>query len=525
MEIKTLDKALETDPISELLTQGESGVDRFTFRIPRYYYGTDLSGFTFRLRGISDKNTIAETYLTESAENEELLLEWLVTPEFTAVAGRIKLELSVISPDQSQILKLTSREIKIRESLWGSVPPESASTFEKSLLDIAALQKSSLQKSQLHAGQGVLITNSGKDIIISCSGGIDDENPTSYTSYSSQKLEEEFLRRGETTDGSATKAYVDAELSKLLSYSSYDPQKTGTVNSAHKVIPLKITADASNRKLLSDIISEGEYICQSSGEAQYFTDKPWASYSFVLSVKFVRLNAATAGVGTYDPAIRQEFTGFHPTAQKCPYVRYLHWNPTSSVWTVGSWQPVYDGFQPPTAEDVKALPLTRLGYKQNGNVPYIQDNNINAPQIISLHNPVKEASVPMLYTSRLFAHEDGSLFLYLADGSKTEHKFAGFHRFLPNGGHMYYDADKQLHYNFYGDLYKPYVIGYYTGTGGNQLINIGFQPSAVFIDGDFAINKGELSGGYDISISSVGFAVSGSKSSTAVSHHIYIALR
>lgn len=525
MEIKTLDKTLETDPISELLTQGEAGVDKFVFRIPRYYSGTDLSGFTFRLRGISDSNTIAETYLTESADGDELVLDWVVTPAFTAVAGKMKLELSAISPDQSQILKLTSREITIRESLWGTVPAESASTFEKSLLDIAALQENSLQKNQLHAGQGVLLTSSGKDIVISCSGGVNDEAPTSFTCYSSQKIEDEFLRRGETTDGAVTKEYVDDEAKKLLPYSSYDPQKTGTVKSAFKITPVKITADEANRKLLSDIVSEGEYICQSSGEAQYFTDKPWSPLGFILSVKFVRLNETTVGVGTYDPVIRQDFIGFHSTAQKCPYVRYLHWNPTLSKWDAGSWKPCYDGFQPPTAEDVKALPLTRLGYKQDGNVPYVMNNNIDAAQMISLHNPVKEADAAMAYTSRLFAHEDGSLFVYLADNSKTEHKSAGFHRFFPGGAHTYYNAENQTHYNFYGDLNKPYVMGYYTGTGGNQLINIGFQPSAVFVDGDYVIKKDDLYSANEISISSVGFSVYGSKSSTAVSHHLYIALK
>lgn len=197
MELKTIGKRLVTEPISAALTQGENGVNCMEIHTPRYLDGTDLSGYIFKIRGTSADGGLVEQVLERETGENEIILRWEVSLRFTAVAGALTLELSAISPDGAELVKFSAAEITIRETL--EMPPvPSPDLFEKALNDISVLQETKLSAENLIAGNNISLTKEGKNVTIdSESIVIDDGNPSPENVYSSEKLEQEFIRRSE----------------------------------------------------------------------------------------------------------------------------------------------------------------------------------------------------------------------------------------------------------------------------------------------------------------------------------------
>ena len=127
MELQVIGKTLITEPIKNVLTQGEANVDTFKITLPKMYGANDLSTFSFKMRGASTKETIAEQVLVKSVLGDSIVLLWTITRDFTAVEGTLSLELVGVSSDGDEIIKLTSNDIAIKGNLVGSYsPPVSA---------------------------------------------------------------------------------------------------------------------------------------------------------------------------------------------------------------------------------------------------------------------------------------------------------------------------------------------------------------------------------------------------------------
>lgn len=138
MELKVIGKRLVTEPIMHALTQGEAKVDTFEITLPKMYNVIDLSAFSFKMRGASAKDTIAEQVLVTSVVGDNIILKWTVTSDFTAVDGALSLELVGVNLDGDEIIKLTSSDIYIKGNLIGSYSPP-ASLIEQALSQMQLL--------------------------------------------------------------------------------------------------------------------------------------------------------------------------------------------------------------------------------------------------------------------------------------------------------------------------------------------------------------------------------------------------
>lgn len=120
--LKSNGKEIDTRPIRYLATEGEKNADVICIEINRYYSNVDLSACTFVMRGVNASGEIAEQVLKKRMENNVLILKWQITEAFTAIPGRLQLELRGMS-DDTLIIKYRMQPITIHRSVDGAGKP------------------------------------------------------------------------------------------------------------------------------------------------------------------------------------------------------------------------------------------------------------------------------------------------------------------------------------------------------------------------------------------------------------------
>ena len=144
MELKVTNKRLDTRPIGRRLTQGESLVDRPRIVLQKTYEGLDISGYSYEIRAVSDKDTLVRRPLDKTVEGDKLILLWTVTAEFTAVSGPLALTIVGMDEAGNEIIKITSDKIIIREDpegAWTAPPPD---VLNDALRQMAILQNAAV---------------------------------------------------------------------------------------------------------------------------------------------------------------------------------------------------------------------------------------------------------------------------------------------------------------------------------------------------------------------------------------------
>lgn len=144
MELKVTNKRLDTRPIGRRLTQGESLVDRPRIVLQKTYEGLDISGYSYEIRAVSDKDTLVRRPLDKTVEGDKLILLWTVTAEFTSVSGPLALTIVGMDEAGNEIIKITSDKIIIREDpegAWTAPPPD---VLNDALRQMAILQNAAV---------------------------------------------------------------------------------------------------------------------------------------------------------------------------------------------------------------------------------------------------------------------------------------------------------------------------------------------------------------------------------------------
>ncbi len=114
--IKTLKvnhKDLNTSPIRTLMRTGENNADTIVIEMERFYDGYDLSQFGFVMEGRNSADTLAvETLSVDTLENT-LRIFFVVTSDFTAVPGKLKLTLKALNPADNTCIIFTGGEVEV----------------------------------------------------------------------------------------------------------------------------------------------------------------------------------------------------------------------------------------------------------------------------------------------------------------------------------------------------------------------------------------------------------------------------
>lgn len=111
--IYATNKDLNTSPIRSLVRNGERNADQVSIVLNRFYGDYDLSEFNFLIEGINSQDTISVQNLTADVGDQTVTLEWIISQEFTAVSGPLKLSLKAKNSTDSTVIIFDGGEIEV----------------------------------------------------------------------------------------------------------------------------------------------------------------------------------------------------------------------------------------------------------------------------------------------------------------------------------------------------------------------------------------------------------------------------
>lgn len=137
MILKANQKYIDTSSIAHLLVNGEKNADTINLQVDRYYHDIDLSTCDFILRAVNENKNLIDQTLKKSINDDTIILKWVINEYFTAVDGKLLLEIRAIEGD-NLILKYVMSPIYVKSSATGEGLP-SLDTVEKALDDMQKL--------------------------------------------------------------------------------------------------------------------------------------------------------------------------------------------------------------------------------------------------------------------------------------------------------------------------------------------------------------------------------------------------
>ena len=134
MILKAEHKYIDTSTIAHLFINGEKNADIINFELDRFYNGIDLTACDFILRAVNASQNLIDQILEKTINDNCISLKWTVNEYFTAVDGKLLLEIRAVSGDEL-VLKYVLNPVYVKSSATGEGLP-SLDTVEKALDDM-----------------------------------------------------------------------------------------------------------------------------------------------------------------------------------------------------------------------------------------------------------------------------------------------------------------------------------------------------------------------------------------------------
>ena len=109
-------KYIDTANIKHLLGAGEKNADKIQIAVDRYYHQTDLSDCLFTLRAVNSGGGLVMQNLEKEVTENQIILTWVVTEDFTAVSGQLLPEI-VGQKDDTVVIKYEMTPMIVRNSI------------------------------------------------------------------------------------------------------------------------------------------------------------------------------------------------------------------------------------------------------------------------------------------------------------------------------------------------------------------------------------------------------------------------
>lgn len=109
-------KYIDTANIKHLLGAGEKNADKIQIAIDRYYHQTDLSDCLFTLRAVNSGGGLVMQNLEKETTENQIILTWVVTEDFTAVSGELLPEI-VGQKEDTVVIKYEMTPMVVRGSI------------------------------------------------------------------------------------------------------------------------------------------------------------------------------------------------------------------------------------------------------------------------------------------------------------------------------------------------------------------------------------------------------------------------
>lgn len=139
IKLNVSNKKIDVYPLANLLRQGENNADTILMQLPPSYGDIALKELIFMMHGDSKKGTRATQILDKEINDSGVLLRWVVSKDFTAVAGDLRLILKGYLPDGDPIIKWVGGIINVYCDPEGGAYPPPVSEIEQALKEMYAV--------------------------------------------------------------------------------------------------------------------------------------------------------------------------------------------------------------------------------------------------------------------------------------------------------------------------------------------------------------------------------------------------
>lgn len=109
-------KYIDTANIKHLLGAGEKNADKIQIAVDRYYHQMDLSACLFTLRAVNNGGGLIMQNLEKETTENQIILTWAITEDFTAVSGELLPEI-VGQQDDTVVIKYEMTPMVVRGSI------------------------------------------------------------------------------------------------------------------------------------------------------------------------------------------------------------------------------------------------------------------------------------------------------------------------------------------------------------------------------------------------------------------------
>lgn len=127
MEVFANGKNIPTYSFGNLFIQGEKFADTVFISLERFYNSSDISGYKFMVAGLTeDDYEINQIIMPESTGEKFIRLKWNVSGDFTAHAGKLRLELRAFEETDGEIntiIKYDMPTVNIKPTINGINEP------------------------------------------------------------------------------------------------------------------------------------------------------------------------------------------------------------------------------------------------------------------------------------------------------------------------------------------------------------------------------------------------------------------
>lgn len=153
MEVFAKGKNIPTYSFGNLFIQGERLADTIILSVERYYNDTDISEYKFMIVGLTEDNTeVNQVLVSKRADNKYIRLKWNVSGDFTANAGKLRLELrafETVNDEIHTIIKYDMPAVHVKPTINGKNQPL-PDTEEQFINSITVVTAECLEELQQH---------------------------------------------------------------------------------------------------------------------------------------------------------------------------------------------------------------------------------------------------------------------------------------------------------------------------------------------------------------------------------------
>lgn len=126
LDIFARGKNIPTYSFGNLFVEGEKFADTINILLERFYNNTDISGYKFMIVGLTEDNYEANQVIIPEITDDYVNIKWNVSEDFTARAGKLRLELRAFEESDgviNTVIKYDMSPVNVKPTLNGKNEP------------------------------------------------------------------------------------------------------------------------------------------------------------------------------------------------------------------------------------------------------------------------------------------------------------------------------------------------------------------------------------------------------------------